>query len=219
MNCPLCRSTQTQVFVTVSDQKKYYHCNCCDLRFLDSSDHLSAEEEKARYLLHENDVDNPDYQKFVKPLIDQVNNHFTESGVAKDKRLGLDFGAGTAPVLAEQLKLQGYHVNVYDPYFWPDRGALNEQYDFIVSCEVIEHFFNPFIEFDLFKKMLKPGGVLGLMTMIYDSNLSFDEWFYRRDPTHVVFYSKKTFEWIAQEYKWGKPRISDERIILFNRDS
>jgi hypothetical protein len=44
--------------------------------------------------------------------------------------------------------------------------------------------------------MLKPKGVLGVVTRRVPDD--FEGWWYHRDPTHVVFYSERTFEWIAE---------------------
>ena len=51
--------------------------------------------------------------------------------------------------------------------------------------------------------MLKPGGILAIMTNFYSEEIDFDEWWYQRDPTHVSFYSIKTFEWLSESFNWN----------------
>ena len=40
------------------------------------------------------------------------------------------------------------------------------------------------------------------MTCFLTTGEAFDKWYYRRDPTHVVFYAEKTFEVIAKQRDW-----------------
>ena len=44
----------------------------------------------------------------------------------------------------------------------------------------------------------------------------FKNWHYRRDPTHVVFYKKKTFEVIANQRNWNV-LFPSKNIALFNK--
>ncbi len=203
MSCPLCFHGSNPLF------ENYFHCPQCDLRFLDPKYHLTPEQEKQRYLSHNNDVTDKRYQKFVSPLVDEVKAHCVQGSC------GLDFGSGSGPVLAMLLKENGYQVEMYDPYFCPNPSVLEKYYDFIVSCEVIEHFYSPHVEFTKLKKLLKNGGVLGVMTSIYSEEIDFENWYYRRDPSHVVFYSKKTLQWIAKSFGFQSVNIKLPNVITF----
>ena len=88
MACPLCNSNQTTAYCSVHEIQ-YLNCNKCELVFKDASHFLSNEEEKERYLLHENDVADKNYQKFVSPIVDSVLKYHPV------KCNGLDFGAGS----------------------------------------------------------------------------------------------------------------------------
>ncbi|MDP6959818.1 MAG: class I SAM-dependent methyltransferase, partial [Planctomycetota bacterium] len=77
---------------------------------------------------------------------------------------GLDFGSGPGPTLSLLMEESGYEVTLFDPFFAPDRSVLQVCYDFISCSETAEHFSDPRKEFDLFQKLLRPGGVLGVMT-------------------------------------------------------
>lgn len=56
---------------------------------------------------------------------------------------GLDFGSGLGPTLSVMLTELGYNMAIYDPYFAPNREALEQQYDFVTCTEAIEHFYLP----------------------------------------------------------------------------
>jgi len=95
--------------------------------------------------------------------------------------------------------------------------VLNSTYDFIVSCEVIEHFYNPAQEFKLLNKLLKKHAPLVVKTDLHDSNTNFDTWYYRLDPTHVAFYSVQTLEWIRNSYGFKSlDRVSARTYVFWN---
>lgn len=159
-------------------------------------------------MTHNNDVDDVGYQNFVLPLLLEIKKRQPASA------RGLDFGAGTGPVLARLLREQGYDVALYDPFFWPDRTVLDSKYDFVFACEVIEHFYRPAAEFPLLHKLLHPGGLLATMTHIFDPTKDFESWYYRRDPTHVSLYSARTFDWIRSAFQFKTVELVGQRIAL-----
>ena len=68
---------------------------------------------------------------------------------------------------------------------------------------MIEHLHGPAAIFEQLDRLLRPGGWLGLMTRFQDDDASFPTWYYRRDPTHVVFYREETLRWIAETMGWS----------------
>jgi hypothetical protein len=52
------------------------------------------------------------------------------------------------------------------------------------------------------------------MTEIYSEKINFATWYYKNDPTHVFFYTKKTFGWIKNEFNF-KSIVFDKRVIIF----
>ena len=52
------------------------------------------------------------------------------------------------------------------------------------------------------------------MTNFYTEERLFENWYYVRDPTHVVFYCKETIEYIAKIFNW-KIEISDKWFCDF----
>ena len=96
------------------------------------------------------------------------------------------------------------------------RLFFSNKYNFITCTETAEHFFNPNREFKTLDSILAPGGWLGVMTTFLTEDKSFENWYYRRDPTHVVFYAEKTFEVIAKQRNW-KCEIVTKDVVLFHK--
>lgn len=202
-NCSLC-DTPTES----SLDQEFYHCKNCFGFFRPKHCYLSASEEKKRYELHNNDVNDERYQHFVSPITSAVLKECSPNDI------GLDFGAGTGPVISKILTDNGYTISQYDPFFHNHPALLTKTYDYIVCCEVIEHFYDPHKEFGLLKRLLKPKGILYCMTHIYNPSIPFANWYYKKDPTHVFLYQKETFEWIKQRYDFSSISI-DGRLIRF----
>lgn len=203
MNCPLCHNPLDKIF-----HQDYLICETCSGIVKDETLLLSAADEKNRYLKHENDVNDVGYQNFTAPITKSVLKDFT-----KDQD-GLDFGAGPSSVITKILKDNHYKIEEYDPFFHPKKNLLTKKYDYIVCCEVMEHFYKPHEEFRLLKSLLKPGGRLFCMTHLYDSTINFEKWYYRNDATHVFIYQKETIQFIKEKFRFSKAEI-DKRLITF----
>ena len=206
IDCILCRE-KTYYFYRFTE-KDYYRCSGCRSIMMDPFDYLPAAEEKKRYDQHKNDVNDPGYREFARPLVEKVLQKFTPGAV------GLDYGAGPGPVSAVLLQGRGFKIALYDPFYWNDREVLDEQYEFIICCEVIEHFYAPAREFKFLRSLLKPHGSLYCMTEIYSDDLDFERWYYKNDPTHVFFYHRQAFDWIRDECGFSKLSV-DKRVIHF----
>jgi SAM-dependent methyltransferase len=128
--------------------------------------------------------------------------------------LGLDFGSGTGPVITKQLLEKGYHVNLYDPYFAPFDDYLQHKYDYIFSCEVFEHFYNPQFEIKRLVNLLKPQGHLLIMTHVFNHQKPFNDWYYKNDPTHVFIYTPKTFDYIAKNFGLKALEIGERFVAM-----
>lgn len=194
--CPLCRSPETRPFVSVADPditRDYHRCGRCALTFLDPAQRLSPEAEKSHYDHHENDPANPGYRRFLAKLADPLKARLTPGSS------GLDYGCGPGPALAHMLREAGHRVALYDPFYVPDPAPLSSTYDFVTCTEVAEHFQEPAVEFERLAGMLKPGGILAVMTCFQTDDARFTRWHYRADPTHVCFYRCETFEVLAAQ--------------------
>lgn len=204
--CTLC-SANTYFFYE-ENQKKYYKCCNCFSLLLDAKAHLSAENEKKRYEEHNNNVNDTRYQKFVAPIVTAIENKFNK------EHTGLDFGAGTGPVITKLLRDNGFNIELYDPFFWNNPKLLQKKYDYIACCEVIEHFHAPLKEFALLRSLLKPNGSLYCMTEIYTDDIDFKKWYYKNDPTHLFFYHSEALSWIKSHFNFSAITIQG-RLVHF----
>ncbi|MCK5682868.1 class I SAM-dependent methyltransferase [bacterium] len=206
--CPLCNSKST---IFYQYKKNLYHqCNNCLGIFPDKSLVLDSESEKARYKEHNNDVEDKNYQKFVFPITASILRDFTQ------KHVGLDFGAGTGPVISKVLEDNGFNIRKYDPFFHDYPELLKNKYDYIACCEVMEHFHDPKKEFCLLKQLLKPNGKLYCMTDIYDKSIDFHKWYYRNDATHIFIYHRNTIHCIKKEIGFSNVSIDGRLVTFFN---
>jgi SAM-dependent methyltransferase len=209
VTCPLCATPQDLIWL--QDLKRcYYRCEHCALIFADPASHLSADEEKAIYQQHQNNPADAGYRKFLNklaaPLLAKIGDC---TGLS-----ALDFGSGPGPTLHLMLAEAGLTTSIYDPYFADDKTKLSQQYDVICSTEAIEHFYQPANEWALWLKMLKPGGTLGLMTKLAPEKAQFFSWHYKNDPTHVSFFSRETFEFLAKRDGFHLDIIEPDVILL-----
>jgi len=195
-SCRLCGRPGLGAFATIR-QQTYWRCQGCEAVLLDESCLLSGPEEHAYYDLHENEVNDPGYRAFVARLGDPMLQRL------KPGSQGLDYGCGPGPALATMLGEHGHAVSLYDPFFQPDTAVLERSYDFIICCEVAEHFHRPGEEFARLDRLLRPGGLLGLMTCFRTEDRLFANWHYRHDPTHVVFYREETLRNVAARLGWS----------------
>ena len=205
--CPLCQSAS--VLFYQNNNRIFFQCTCCRAIFLNEPQRLNPESEKSRYQKHNNDIEDKEYQNFVSPITSAIQRDFTE------KNTGLDFGAGTGPVISKVLHDAGYQIKQYDPYFHNHRELLAQRYNFIACCEVMEHFYDPKKEFRLLKQLLLPKGKLYCMTEIYKEGLNFHDWYYKNDPTHVFLYTQETIHWIKKEFGFSDVKI-EGRLITFS---
>jgi SAM-dependent methyltransferase len=206
MPCRLCGSTELNTILV--QQRIYEKCDICQSIQLHERFFITSEQEKTRYLTHNNDIYDIRYQRFIKPLVDEVLLYCSLH------QKGLDFGAGTGPVASYLLKQHGFYLMLYDPFFHPVKNIFDQKFDFIIASEVIEHFHDPKLEFDRLYKMLNEGGILFLMTDLWNDTKDFKTWYYLNDSTHVFFYHQKTFKWIQQHYNIQSLEIKSRVIRL-----
>lgn len=206
MKCTLCKANTADFFK--KESRKYVRCQNCKAVLLHPEYYITGNSEKERYLEHNNDVDDPRYQKFVNPIVSRVLEDFPNTST------GLDYGCGTGPVATTALQKHSYKINLYDPYFENHPKVLEETYDFIICCEVMEHFHNPFEEFKRLYALLNPGGKLYCKTSIFYESIDFNKWYYKNDLTHVFFYSEESLEWIRANFGFESLEISPKLIVF-----
>lgn len=206
-NCLLCGS-KTHIY-----EDSYYKCSNCNLIFKDPHLFVSLEKEKARYLTHNNSPEDQGYLKYLNKLFSCVDVH--EGKI-------LDYGCGPTKGLEALVKsknLSKLEVESYDPIFFPEKNSeKNQKYDFIFASECFEHFYDPKKEIENILKLLNSKGSLLISTELSDGK-SFKNWWYLKDPTHVVFYSLKTFKWLADRYNLDVLLLKSPHIVLKSKDA
>ena len=207
--CPICKTPDGSEFYQ-DRHRDYFRCQTCNLVFVPSAQFLSAEDEKARYDLHQNSPDDQDYRRFLSRIFIPI-----QELLAPGSR-GMDFGSGPGPTLSKMFEEVGHSMTIYDHFYARDPSVLEKQYDFITATEVVEHLHNPKKELDRLWACLKPGGWgwLGIMTKLALDSDAFARWHYKNDPTHVCFFSRSTFEWLAAQWQ-AELTFADKDVILF----
>ncbi|MCG7600511.1 class I SAM-dependent methyltransferase [Halomonas sp. McH1-25] len=190
LSCPLCGEMHIRHYHGDS-RRDYWHCQICQLVFVERGQHLSPDDEKAVYDCHENSPEDMGYRRFLARLFAPLNERLAAGSH------GLDFGCGPGPTLSVMFEEAGHSMALYDVYYVPDRQVLEASYDFITASEVVEHLAEPGRVLAQLADRLAPGGWLGLMTKRVRTREDFARWHYILDPTHVSFFSEATFEWLA----------------------
>jgi len=206
-SCPLCQSLETQHYYQ-DKRREYLQCQQCELVFVNPDQRLDAKQEKAHYDLHENDPNDQGYRRFLSRVADPILERIEPNSN------GLDFGCGPGPTLSLMLQEQGHTISLYDIYYHPEASVLEKSYDFITATEVIEHLYEPNKVWQQWLNLVKPGGWIGLMTKMVIDVEAFASWHYKNDQTHVVFFSRKTFHYLAERDQLKLEFIGNDVILL-----
>lgn len=210
-SCPICNYRETQTWTHPKRRTIYYQCPNCEAIFMDPEFFPTQAIELKKYLEHHNDLDNEGYVNFLENFIDSTVVPVLKSGHI------LDYGSGPNPVLSVLLKRRGYSVDIYDPYFHQNDPS-NKSYDLITSTEVVEHFHHPRTSFEHMVQFLKPEGYLCILTLFHKNDMHhFEDWFYQRDPTHVIFYRPKTLQVLADILNLELIEHNDYRYAIFKK--
>ena len=207
LKCPLCGNTETSLFHR-DKVREYHQCATCQLVFVPKKYHLSEEAEKSIYDLHQNNALDSGYRHFLSRIYDPI------CAKIKPPAIGLDFGSGPGPVLSTMFQEAGYDMSIYDIYYAPQKDVLRNAYDFITCSEVIEHVKAPDQIFNQILTLLKPNAWLGMMTKLVIDQKAFQHWHYKNDPTHICFFSKDTFYWVADRFSLELEFIGKDVILM-----
>ena len=210
--CKICLSETMNLW----DKKKniYYHrCMSCGFVFLDEHAIVDRSIEKKHYEKHNNSFECTGYVnmfdefifKAISPLLSML-------------KTALDFGCGHTPVLAELLKRNGLEVDHYDFYFFPNERYKTKKYDLITSTEVFEHLKEPRKVLKTLVNSLNDNGYIVLMTQFPPlDDEEFLKWWYRRDITHISFFTPQSFEIMAEEMGLRVLKIIDNNMVVFQK--
>lgn len=207
--CRLCGAGTLSSFQRVGSLD-YLRCRFCQGTLLARRHLPPLPTEEAHYRLHRNDVNDAGYRLFLERLVRPLAVRLEPGSI------GLDYGCGPGPAGAAMLRERGHTVIEYDPLFAPAYDALDDRYDFVFCSEVVEHFHEPFSEFGRINSLLRPGGWLAIMTCFQTDDAAFENWHYRRDPTHVAFYREHTFHVLARRFDWTI-QVPARNVVLLRK--
>ncbi|MFA5420514.1 MAG: class I SAM-dependent methyltransferase [Patescibacteria group bacterium] len=211
--CKICGAKTREIFHE-KFKIKYFECLDCDFIFKDEKRLITPEEELRIYNRHNNSIDDPRYVAYFKDFIEKA----IIPNCANPKNV-LDFGSGPSPVLAMILERDyNFSVDIYDPFYSPEKVYKNKKYDLIVSTEVVEHLKNPLDYFLKFKDLLVDGGFLCVMTLFHPNNDDkFKSWRYIGDKSHISFFTLKTMNFIAKKTKLNLTYSDNRRYAVFKK--
>jgi hypothetical protein len=211
--CKLCNSKKVITYKHPKFDMLFQECLNCQAIYKDDSQCLSEEDEKKIYDLHENSIENQGYVNFLTNFIDSAVIPFIKKGDA------LDFGSGPEPVLKQILTTKyEFDCDIYDYYYAKQTKVFDKKYDLITSTEVFEHLSDPIGVLNQFHKMLNDQGIVSIMTLFHPKEqTTFFEWFYIRDPSHIIFFTPKTFEVLANLTGFKVIDTNDYRYITLKK--
>ena len=209
MECLLCQS-DSALF-----EKDTYLCQLCSVVFKDPAAFISNEEEFDRYGQHQNNGESVGYVNFCNKLVNPLVPFLPKN---QGKFQALDFGSGPGPTLCHLLSKHGGEVQNFDLYFCNEPEVLkSHHYDVVTSTEVVEHFKEPQKNWELLISLVKPGGILAIMTEFYHRDIDYRKWWYKNDPTHVIFYTRETMNFVAQKNKLDIIFCDSKSVIIFRK--
>ena len=185
-------------------------CLNCEFVFVPSQYHLSEPEERKRYDTHNNNPEDLRYRQSLSRLTEPLNELISSDSY------GLDFGCGPGPTLSLMLEKEGHQVDLYDKYYVKDLSVFNKEFDFVTLTEVIEHLSDPLFELERLTSILKPGGIIAIMTQTLSRDIDFEAWYYKNDPSHIGFYNQKSLQILADQLELQMSHYSD-RVIFFKK--
>lgn len=189
--CLICKG-ETYPLEDLEIKVTHHVCRTCGYAFKDRAHLVDPAKEKALYSNHQNTMENEGYVNMFERFLDFTVDSGSAFGPA------LDFGSGPGPVLYELLKRRGFESHYYDPYFNDDETVFLRSYGLITSTEVFEHLNDPVGTFRQLEALLKPGGSLAVMTQLRpEGDSEFLKWWYRRDQTHIGFFTEKAMTMMA----------------------
>ncbi|BEP28427.1 class I SAM-dependent methyltransferase [Helicovermis profundi] len=211
-NCKIC-GKETEIYYDKQFDTEYFHCTNCEFIQMDLEKKITFAQEREVYNLHENSLEDEGYVSMFNNFLDKGVLDFIDSGKA------LDFGSGPTPVLSEIIKREyDFSVDCYDLHYQPKKIYEGKTYDLVLSTEVLEHIENPIEVFTLIYDRLRINGIFSFMTIFhYNDKEKFLNWWYRRDKTHISFYSIKTLQFIAEKIGFEIIYTDNKRICTFRK--
>jgi len=212
-SCPLCGNPAPRPPFADPKGREYSRCPRCGLFFLLARHRPSPEEERKRYLLHDNSPSDAEYLAYLGRIVDTAVSPFVPRGSSI-----LDIGSGRHDVLAGLLRERGYPARGYDPLFSPNQPPTGMVFSAATLIEVIEHVGYPRqLMADVMRYLgARRGGLLIVKTLFApEGEDAFLSWWYRQDITHILFYPRETLTALAEGFGFRLLWSDNESIAVF----
>ncbi len=209
MNCKVCGSGDIALYAR-NKKREFLRCSRCELVFVPEQFLLTTAQERTRYELHDNSIENKGYADFLEKIVTVIMERFPVEYTI------LDFGSGAGAVLGTLLHKKGYSCESYDPLFNIQCNDSTKTYDIIVICEVIEHLRLLQDDLAFINKRLKPNGTVIIRTQLYPDAAEFLKWWYIQDLTHINFFSPLTIDFVASQLNRTVSLTAERDIFLLS---
>ena len=148
---------QSNVRHYAREQFALWRCRRC--RSIHARDEVDLERYYRHYPFFAQRLDAPlrgGYRRLVRRL--------KRAGLRRCHRI-LDYGCGSG-LLVRYMREKGYDTTGYDPYSSDhgDPAALNEQYDWVIAQDVVEHADDPLEILNTLDGLVRPGGIVVIGT-------------------------------------------------------
>ena len=211
--CKICNA-RTNSIEDVKKNLLYYRCSFCSFVSLEDTFMVDRLKEKAQYDQHNNSLENEGYVQMFEDFIDLSIEPYREN-----IQTVLEFGSGPEPVLSKLLERRGLEVDIYDLFYAPQKVYKGKQYDLISSTEVFEHLQKPLEVLETLVNHLNENAYIVLMTKFPPKDdKEFLAWWYRRDPTHISFFTPKSFEVMAEKVGLKVLKTFNGNIVIFQKE-
>ena len=210
--CKVCNSATSNIREN-KNNLNYYRCQHCGFIYLDDTHIVDSQIEKKHYDKHENSFESLGYVKMFEQFIDKAIDPYIENIES-----ALEFGCGSGPVLAELLRRKGLEVDQYDLYYFPKKVYEGKRYDLITSTEVFEHLKEPTDILKTLANSVNNMGYIIIMTQFPPTDdRDFLNWWYRRDITHISFFTPKSFEIMGKSVGLKCINVIAPNIVVFKK--
>ncbi len=213
MECPVCKSVGALIFQNEILRKyriSYYQCPHCKLIYTETPYWL---EEAYKDAIVGTDTGLMQRNTSFCVTVNTLIRKFFPKG-----RLFLDYGGGYG-IFVRMMRDAGHHFQ------WLDKYSENlvakgfeyqgEQVDFVTAFELFEHFDKPIQEIE---NLLRYSKNILISTTVYEEEQGYPDkswWYYAPHAgQHVVFYHRRTFEYLAKKYHLNYYQINPTLHLL-----
>ncbi|WP_343089499.1 class I SAM-dependent methyltransferase, partial [Methanocalculus natronophilus] len=98
-------------------------------------------------------------------------------------------------------------------------SIFDETYDLITATEVFEHLNTPLKTLSHISALLEKGGILAIMTSLRpSSDEAFLKWWYRRDFTHVSFFTLDAIKALIKPFPLRLIHTNETNYFVFRKE-